>query len=227
MARLAITNFSKGEFGPELYGRVDIPQYNAGVKQGLNFLIQRYGGAMFRPGFRFAGEVDDLTKVYRLSPFQYSIDQAYILLHGDLQTRFLAEGGFVVEEDLAIQSVVTGPTTILGLPFHAYVVGERIWIDGVTGMVELNNRYATVLSVPDANHVEVDIDSTGFSAFVSSTGIVRVGAPAPPDPPEPTPPDPPAPTPPPTTSGPGVDLGGGGSGQGPGNWDGFVRPSIA
>ena len=218
MPRLTITNMSKGEFGPELYGRVDVPEYNAGVKAGLNFLIQRYGGMSFRPGFRFAGEVDNAAGIYKLTAFQYSIDQAYIQLHGDSQTRFLAEGGFVVEDDLAIEDVTYGATTIVHVPFHNYVVGERVWIDG-TNVLELNNRFARVLSIPDADHVELDINSTGFPALMSSTGIVRTSNPAPPPTPEPPPPaPPPAPSPPATTDTGGDDLGGSTVG-GPGTWN--------
>lgn len=220
MSRLAITNFSKGEFGPELYGRVDIPQYSAGVKTGRNFLIQRYGGMMFRPGFRFAGEVDDPAGLYRLTAFQYSIDQAYIQLHGDSQTRFLAEGGFVIEDDLKIEDATYGATTTFHVPFHGYAVGERAWING-TNVSGLNNRFATVIAVPDADHVTLDIDSTGFPALTTSTGIVRSGAPAPPPAPEPAPPAPPAPDPAPiTTDNGGSDLGGGTVGGGPGVWKG-------
>lgn len=224
MPRLAITNFSKGEFGPELYGRVDIPQYSSGVKDGLNFLIQRYGGALFRPGFRFAGEVDDKDKTYRLSAFQYSIDQAYILLHGDEQTRFLAEGGFVVEEDLEIQSATLAAAIIIEVPFHEYVVGDRVWIDGITGMEELNNRFATVTGVPDASHVELDVDSTAFGALTASTGITRVGAPVAPPAPEAPPAVPPDPPEIVVTAPPGVDLGGGSYGSGPGNWRDRLPP---
>lgn len=224
MPRQAITNLSKGEFGPELYGRVDVPQYGAGVKQGRNFLIQRYGGMVFRPGFRFAGEVDDIEKTYRLVPFQYSIDQAYVHLLGDEQMRPLAEGGFVVEDDLKLVSATYGATTIVEAPFHEYAVGDRIWIDTVaTNVPQLNNRYATVLSVPDADHVELDIDSTGFPALTTSTGIIRSGTPPPPasPPPEAPPPaPPPVPDPPPTAT-PTEDLGGGERGSGPGDY--FVR----
>jgi hypothetical protein len=219
MPRLAITNLSKGEFGPELYGRVDIPQYNAGVKEAKNWLIQRYGGMAFRPGFRFAGEVDNADKSYRLTAFQYSIDQAYIQLHGDAQTRFLAEGGFVVEDDLKILSATIDDTVTLEVPFHGYTVGERVWIDGATGMVELNNRFATVVLVPDANHVTLNVDSRGFSVLTGSTGITRVAPPAPPPAPEPPPAVPPAAPAPPVTSTPTVDLGGSIGGSGPGNYN--------
>lgn len=214
-AKLPMTNFSKGEFAPLLYARVDVPQYQAGAKVVENFIIQRYGGLSFRPGFRFAGEVDNFDHNYRMIPFAADQNQGFIQLLGDLQMRVMARGGFVLEEDLKIISVTTGATTILEIPFHDYNVGDRLYLDGNTGM-PLDGRFVTVLSVPDADHVEVDLDSTGFAALTASTGIVRVGAPTPP-PPDPTPlPDPTPPPPPPPTGGgggSGGELGGGDGGN--------------
>jgi hypothetical protein len=215
-AKLPITNFSKGEFTPLLYARVDVPQYTAGAKTVLNFIIQRYGGLQFRPGFRFAGEVDNFDHNYRMHAFKASQDQGYVKLLGDFQMRVLVQGGFVVEEDLKIVSVVYGSTTLLEIPFHDYAVGDHIYLEGNTGPA-FDGRFVEVVSVPDANHVEVDLDSTNFAHLTASTGIVRVGAPpAPPAPPAPLPD--PAPEPDPPESGGGGGSGGG-IGAGGGGWN--------
>jgi hypothetical protein len=208
VSRQVLTNFSKGELGPRLHGRIDTPQYQAGVKLASNFIIQREGGLAFRPGFRFVGEAEDVETQITYIPFQFDIEQSYVLALWQASMRVLALGGLVLEDDdLEIQSVTLGATTTFELPFHEYAVGDRIYVTGVTGTTELNGQFGTVTAVPDADHVTVDIDSTGYSAFVSSTGITRVGAPpAPPPPPPPPPPAPPAPTPPPTSDGGGVDL---------------------
>lgn len=212
MPRQAITNFSRGEFGPQLYGRVDVPQYNAGAKEITNFIVQRYGGAAFRPGFRFVGEVDDISKTHRYMPFTYSIDQAYVLVLEDSRMRVLANGGMITDTNLHIESVTQGLTTVLEVLYHDMVVGDRIYVDGVEGMEELNGRFFTVIGVPDADHIEIDLDSGGYEAFVDSDGETRVGAPTPPPAPEAAPPAPPAPPPPPTTGGPGSSDDGGGVG---------------
>jgi hypothetical protein len=221
-----VTNFSRGEFAPELYGRVDIPEYSAGAKRLRNFVIQRYGGLAFRPGFQFVGEVDDKTETYALRAFQYSVDQAYILLLGDSKMQVLAHGGFVAEDNLEIHSVGVGGATTLEIPFHDMAVGDRGYIDGVEGMVELNGRFVEVIGVPDADHITIDLSSVGFDAFVSSDGITRVGTPAPPPAPEAPPPAPPAPpTPPETTTGGGneaiIDRG-----RGTGTWGARIDTDI-
>jgi hypothetical protein len=210
MPRYTITNFSRGEFSPVLYGRVDIPQYSAGAKEITNFIIQRYGGVAFRPGFRFVGEVDDPAETYRYLPFVFSIDQAYVMVLGDYRLRLLASGGYVAEDDLAIVSITYGATTIIQVPFHDMVVGDRIYIDG-TNVPALNGRFAEVLSVPDASHLEIDLNTSDlgcFGTFTTSTGITRTGAPTPPPAPDPPPAVPPPDPDPPTTTSPNYGSGG-------------------
>jgi hypothetical protein len=208
MSRVPIVNFSKGELGPQLYSRIDADQYSASAKRIENWIIQRYGGLSFRPGFRLVGEADDLETKVRYVPFQFSIDQAYILALSDLNMRLLALGGFVVEEDLKVLSTSPdGLTTILEIPFHDFSVGERGYISGISGETRFNLRFVEVLEVIDADHIRVDIDSSTFGAVTDSTGIVRSGAPAPA--PAPPAPPPPAPTPPP----PAPTGGGGGTGS--------------
>lgn len=184
MARVALPNFSKGEISPELYGRIDTSQYSASLKVARNFLVQKYGGVTFRPGTRIVGKWDDPAEPLRFFPFQFSIDQAYVLAMGQGMMRPVANGGFVIEQDTQITGIALGATTTLTIPFHGYSLGDRIYLSGIEGTTELNGRFVEVLSVGDADHVTVDVDSTGFGAFVSSTGTLNVGAPpAPPTPP--------------------------------------------
>lgn len=211
MLRRALTNFSKGEFGPELYGRVDIPQYSAGAKQLSNWIIQRYGGIFFRPGFQFVAPVPE--NVRRLIPFQYSIDQAYVLIPDQYAMLVAASGGLILEDNLKILSVETGSETTLEIPFHDMEVGDQVYLAGVEGMTELNNRFATITAVPDADHITIDVDSTTFSVFVSSDGEERTAPPAPPPAPEPPPAEVIDVSDAPDVVSPGVDLG---SSEGPG-----------
>lgn len=205
MPRYTVTNFSRGEFAPQLYGRVDVPQYNAGAKQLLNFIIQRYGGVSFRPGFRFVGLCDDFGTpglLHRYVPFQFSIDQAYVVDLGHTHMRLLAQGGYVTEDDLKVEAITKGATTLVKASFHSIGIDSRVYFDGITGMTEINGQTAGVISVPDADHIVVDIDSTNYGTYTGSTGIVRSGAPTPPPAP-PAPPSPqPAPPPPPATTTP-------------------------
>lgn len=226
-ARYPITNFSRGEFGPELYGRIDVGHYNAGAKQLKNFMVQRYGGVRFRDGFRYVAPIleTDLDKSIKLLPFQYSIDQSYVLVMRDSIMNVAALGGMVLEEDLKIVSVVYGNPTVLEIPFHDMIVGEWVYFTGNTGPAGLNGRFGKITAVPDASHISIDLDSTGYVALTDSTGIIRSGAPAAPPAAEPPPPAPPAPPAPPPTGGGGGTGGGGETGgiQGPQDPDGWYN----
>lgn len=200
--QVALPNFSKGEIAPSLYGRIDTNQYNAALRRARNFIVQKYGGVTFRPGTRLVGKVDDPTQAVRLAPFQFSIDQAYALMLQQGVMRPMALGGFVLEQNTKITGATQANPCVLTVPFHGYDVGDRIYLNGVAGMVELNNRFAHVVAVPDANTIVTDLDSREFSDFVLSDGTLNVAPP-------PTPPPPPV-VPPVVPPDPPPDVGGGG-----------------
>lgn len=86
-------NFTAGELSPTLDGRIDVPQYNSGVKELENFLPILHGPVERRPGSRFVAEVRDSDKATRVVPFEFSTIQAYILEFGDQYVRFYRDGG--------------------------------------------------------------------------------------------------------------------------------------
>lgn len=196
-------NFSKGEIADELVARVDVPTYSTALKRARNVIILKYGGVTKRPGMRLVAEVYDDSAPVRLLPFQFSLTQTYALELGQGYMRPLAKGGYVLEDKLTVQAVTTGATTLIRQDYHAYSVGDQIYFSGVLGATWLNEKVGRVLTVPDANHFTVDIDSTGLPALTGDTGgTTRVGTPPPP----PAPPTVPAPVVPPTPP----DVGGGG-----------------
>lgn len=209
MPTIPLSNLSKGEIAPALQARIDTAQYAAGAKRVRNFILQRYGGAAFRPGFRFVAEVDDIATEQHYIPFQYNIEQAYIMVLDDEFMRLLATGGQVIEQNLAITAITKAVNAQVTAAYHDYVVGDRLYFSGITGMTELNGREAVVASVVDADNFTIDLDTTNFSTFVSATGDTRVGAPTPvvPPPPPPVPPDPPPPADTTDYGGSGGDLG--------------------
>ena len=208
------TNFTKGELGPELQGRIDTPQYKAGAKKITNFIIQKYGGLSFRPGFRFVAEADDVGTPMKYISFDFGLDQSYVLAAQDLAFRPLALGGAVLEENLEILAVSIAEHAVLTVSYHAYEVGDRIYING-SNPAELNGRFGHVLEVIDENNIRTDIDTRDLDTFVSSDGTDRTIPPTPPPPPPPPPPSPPSPPAPP-------DVGGGGGGGG--GWGGGALP---
>jgi len=91
----AQTNFTAGELSPRLFGREDIARYAAGVAELENWRVMPHGGADRRTGLRFVAEVKDSAKRVRLLPFEYSVEQAYVLELGDAYMRVYKDGGQV------------------------------------------------------------------------------------------------------------------------------------
>lgn len=87
-----ITNFTRGELSPLLYGRVDFDGYYKGAKHIENFVVLPQGGLIRRPGFKAIKPVKDSTTSIRLIPFQFSTEQGYVLEFGHEYIRFYYKG---------------------------------------------------------------------------------------------------------------------------------------
>lgn len=198
MFRAGLFNFSKGELAPQLYGRVDVAAYAAALRQALNVVVLKYGGVQRRMGTRLVYELaepeagwDDPTAAARLIPFEFSIEQTYMLLMTQAQMRPLALGGAVLEEELAIADITNEAQAVLTVAYHDYAVGEEVFLKGIDGALGdfLNLRLWHVVEVIDDNNFRIDADTSALAAFTAATGgIVRPDPPAPPPPPPPVPP---------------------------------------
>jgi hypothetical protein len=198
--RAALLNFTKGEISPEVRARFDLSAYQAAAKRAYNVKIKRTGGLYKRPGTRFVAEA--LSSASHPIPFQFSDDQAYILEMAQQVMRPLALGGAVLQEGLTITAISQEVNALVTAAFHGYTVNQQVYIAD-TPMIEINDRFLTVVAVVDDNNFRVNFDSRNATAFTvdGSGGIVRTAPPAAPTPPPATPTPTPAPTPPPVTSG--------------------------
>lgn len=83
------TNFTAGELSPRLEGRVDIAKYFNGVRTLKNMIIHTHGGASRRGGTKhISNSKSGVGKKVRLIPFQYSVEQAYMLEFGENYIHF-------------------------------------------------------------------------------------------------------------------------------------------
>lgn len=93
----SFSNFTAGELSPKLDGRTDLGKYFNGAKKMQNFTVHPQGGAARRPGTLFVNEVKDSADTCRLIPFEFNVEQAYILEFGDLYFRIHKDGGTIVD----------------------------------------------------------------------------------------------------------------------------------
>jgi hypothetical protein len=107
-------SFTGGEWSRSLYARTDLAKYTSAVRTMKNFTINPHGGASNRGGTQFIVEVKDSTKFTRLIPFQFSVEQSYILEFGDLYVRIIRDGGQIESGGSPVE--ITTPYVEADLP---------------------------------------------------------------------------------------------------------------
>ena len=90
-------NFTAGELSPRLEGRTDVSKYFNGCKKLQNFIIHPHGGASRRPGTKYVNTVKASANFTRLIPFEFNVEQAYVLEFGNQYFRIHKDGGTVVD----------------------------------------------------------------------------------------------------------------------------------
>jgi hypothetical protein len=89
-------SFIGGEIAPALRSRADLQRYSNSLARCENFIVKPQGGVYSRPGTKYIGELDDMTKVGRLIPFSFNTTQTYMLVFEHNLMRVIKDGGFVL-----------------------------------------------------------------------------------------------------------------------------------
>ena len=93
--RALLSNFTGGELSPRVHGRVDIKKYAAGCHELINGIVVPHGGVRKRPGSRFVIPQLNNTDTVRLVEFQYSTEQAYVLVFGPNYCWFIKDRAII------------------------------------------------------------------------------------------------------------------------------------
>lgn len=122
-------SFAGGEIDPQMYGRIDMQQYQSGLATCKNWIVDPRGSLTRRPGFQRVASSVDSSRKSRVIPFTYSVDQqlAVELTHEKL--RLHAGGGTVVWSALKEfdrGGVDTSGNKITFLETHGFEEGEQI-----------------------------------------------------------------------------------------------------
>ena len=91
--RTLARSFAGGEITPELFGRLDLANFQTGLATCRNFITLPHGPAANRPGLAFVREVKTTSNPTRLIPFSYSTTQTFALEFGNGYVRFHTNGG--------------------------------------------------------------------------------------------------------------------------------------
>ena len=173
-AVVSYPDFSAGEISPKMYGRFDLAAYYSGARRVRNFIPQVTGPAYFRPGFNYASQTRDNAQAF-LWTFNFSDVATFILEFTPSYIRFYRNNGIVTEDAQDITGVTqANPGVLTYSGADNYSNGDRVIIEGVEGMTELNNREFQVANVnTGANTFELSGEDTSAYAAYSSGGTVK------------------------------------------------------
>lgn len=73
----------------------------------------------------------------------------------------------------SVSAITQATSASVSSTSHGLSVGDTVVFAGMSGMTQINNRIGVVLTVPDANTVTVNIDSTNFTAFSSGGTVAK------------------------------------------------------
>lgn len=172
-------NFNGGEISALLYGRPDIDRYKTGLKTCLNFIPLVQGPVERRPGTVFMKEVKTSSLSTRIIRFEFSTTQAYILEFGNLYARFYKDNSTILSATSTVSGATKANPCVVTDTGHPYANGEEIYLTGVVGMTELNDKYYLVANKA-ANTYELtdingtNINSTAFTTYASAGTSAQV-----------------------------------------------------
>lgn len=167
--------FNAGELSSLMLGRQDIAKYASGLFVCLNGLPLVQGGWTRRPGTAFLQQTKFHDKLSRLIPFQYSVDQTYVLEFGHQYIRFFTLHGLLTQTAQNITAITkANPAVVTYSGADTYANGDRVYISGVVGMTQVNNREFAVANVnAGANTFELqdsggtNVNSTAYDTYTS------------------------------------------------------------
>lgn len=126
------TSLVKGEVAPGLWGREDVPITHEGASTCRNFVVSYRGGVFSRAGLAYVGTCKQQYPVPpRDIPFQFNIEQGFVLEFGDQYMRVKSDGAYVVESSVNVTGVSS--TAVFTAPGHGYSVGDWVYDTGNTG----------------------------------------------------------------------------------------------
>lgn len=173
---VSFPDFSAGEISPNMYGRHDLKAYYNGARRVENFITQVTGPAAFRPGTVFASRTRDNLIAF-LYTFDISDSLSFVLEFTNLKVRFYRNNGQVRHTAQAITGITqANPAVVTYGGADTYANGDRVWIDGVVGMTQINGREFTVANVDTgANTFELSgINSTAYTAYGSGGTVAEI-----------------------------------------------------
>ena len=150
-----------------------MPAIHQGGSTIRNAFVNYRGGAMSRGGFAYIGtcKQQGTAAPPRDIPFQFNNDQGYVLEFGDQYMRIKYRGGYVTEAAQNITAATNANPAVITIVGHGYTTGDWVYINGMTGMVNLN-KLAWVVTVTGVNTFTLtDMFGNVFNSLTSAVWV--------------------------------------------------------
>lgn len=176
-------NVSGGELSPALYSRTDTSKFQAGFRTARNVVIRKDGAIENRQGGEKVGTTSRNRKVVVIE-FKVTREDSFQVELSHLKLRILRRGvptRLISWGEAEIFSVTKANPGVLKFSgANVLTNGQEVYVTGVLGMTELNNRTFVVAGYDNVNKTFnlVDdegnnVDTTNYGTFVASTsGII-------------------------------------------------------
>jgi len=123
------TSFITGELDPLLRSRVDLQQYTNALAKATNVVVQPQGGIRRRPGLKHIVELPSAAaNGVRLVPFEFSVDDSYMLCFTDLRMYILKDG-------VQITNINGSGNAYLTTTITAAMLANIVWTQSADTMI--------------------------------------------------------------------------------------------
>ena len=159
------TNFSGGELGAGVEGRVELEKHGTGLDTCINYIPTLEGPLVRTPGTKRVVGAKDPSKPPRLIPFKFSNDEQYIIEAGENYFRFYTDEGALV---------TTGSAFVISKGIETLANPEELTITNSvlgTPVSRAQAKYYGIRSKNETKGYEIRA-STGISPFFVTSSLV-------------------------------------------------------
>ena len=157
------TNFSTGELDPLLRSRVDLQAYGNALAKATNVLIQPQGGLRRRPGLKHILELPNTSTAsagngVRLVPFQFSVDDSYMLC-------FTHNRMYVIKNGAVVANINSTGNNYLTTTIGSSIVDDMCWTQSADTLIVVHPDLQPVKIVRGANDASWTVSTITFDSI--------------------------------------------------------------
>lgn len=165
-ANALVNNFTGGEVSPRIWNRPEVAKVKNGCQTIENGIVAVHGGIYKRSGTQYVINLPSTAR-HRFVRFQYSTEQSYMLIFGNQFIWFCKDKGIITHAAKNITGITQANPAVVTSTSHGFSNGDKVYVTGVSGMTDVNNRWFTVANVT-ANTFELSgVNSSAYAAYTS------------------------------------------------------------